>query len=125
MTFSKLASRLQNDFGLIDLLSRPSRSNEKLMELLVIKLDHLKVKMYQENGHALPHIHIDYGKQHHAASFSIDPPERIEGQLSRKYDKSVQVWLAHNKEALIALWGVLQTGESPGVLVAELQGDAT
>jgi hypothetical protein len=123
MNLNDLASKLQNDLGLVDLLTRPSRSSQGSMELLVIKLDRLKIKIYQEKGHALPHIHIDYGKQHHAASFSIDPPKRIEGQLGSKYDRSVQEWLTRNKDALIALWTALQAGESPDALVAELQGD--
>jgi Domain of unknown function (DUF4160) len=123
MNLTNLASKLQSDFGLVDLLTRPSRSSPGSMELLVIKLDRLKIKIYQEKGHALPHIHIDYGKQHHAASFSIDPPNRIEGQLGGKYDRTVQEWLTRNKDALIALWTALQAGESSDALVAELQGD--
>lgn len=124
MNLNDLASRLQNDLGLVDLLTRPSRSNHGSMELLVIKLDRLKIKIYQERGHSLPHVHIDYGKQLHVASFSIDPPARIEGNLNNKYDRSVQEWLTENKEVLVALWVALQAGESPDALVAELRGDA-
>lgn len=123
MNLTDLASRLQNELGMVDLLTRPPRSNQGSMELLVIKLDRLKIKIYQERRHSLPHIHIDYGKQHHVASFSIDPPARIEGQLGSKYEKSVQEWLICNKDALIALWTALQAGDSPDALVTELQGD--
>lgn len=123
MNLTDLASKLQNDFGLVDLLTKPSRSGRGSMEFLVVKLDRLKIKIYQEKGHSLPHIHVDYGKQHHAASFSIDPPKRIEGQLDGKYDRSVQEWLARNKDVLIALWAALQAGESLDAFVAELQGD--
>jgi hypothetical protein len=123
MNLDDLASKLQKDLGWIDLLTKPSRSSPGSMELLVVKLDRLKIKIYQEKGHSLPHIHIDYGKQHHVASFSIDPPARIEGKLSNKYDRSVQKWLTGNKEVLVALWGALQSGESPDALVAELRGD--
>jgi hypothetical protein len=123
MNLTDLASKLQNELGLVDLLTRPSRSSQGSMEFLVIKLDRLKIKIYQEKGHALPHIHIDYGKQHHVASFSIDPPIRIEGQLDGKYDRPVREWLTRNKDALIALWTALQAGESPDALVAEVRGD--
>jgi hypothetical protein len=123
MSLTDLAPKLQNDLGLVDLITEPLRSGRGSMEFLVIKLDRLKIKIYQEKGHSLPHIHVDYGKQHHAASFSIDPPKRIEGQLDGKYDRPVQKWLTCNKDALIALWSALQAGESPDALVAELQGD--
>lgn len=123
MNLNDLASKLQRDFGLVDLLPRSSRFNNGSLELLVIKLDRLRIKIYQEKGHFLPHVHIDYGKQHHAASFSIDPPARIEGQLSTKYDRSIQEWLSGNKEVLLALWATLQEGQSPNALVAELRGD--
>lgn len=123
MNLNDLASKLQRDLGWVDLLTKPSHSSPGAMELLVVKLDRLKIKIYQENGHSLPHVHIDYGKQHHVASFSIDPPARIEGKLSKKYDRSVQEWLTGNKETLVALWAALQAGESPDALVAELRGD--
>lgn len=122
MTFIDLTLKLQKDLGFVDLTTRPSRPSRG-MELLVAKLDRLKVKMYQEQGHALPHIHIDYGKQHHAASFAINPPERIEGQLDGKYDRAIQAWLTQNEEALIALWAALQAGEASGALIAEMNGD--
>ncbi|MBP1475421.1 DUF4160 domain-containing protein [Frateuria sp. MAH-13] len=123
MNLNDLASKLQKDLGWVDLLTRPSRSSHGSMELLVVKLDRLKIKIYQEKGHSLPHIHVDYGKQHHVATFSIDPPARIEGKLSNKYDRSVQEWLTNNREGIVALWAALQAGESPDALVAELRGD--
>jgi hypothetical protein len=80
---------LQNRLAQIDLLTRPSsRPSSGFTELLLVKLQDLKIKIYQERGHALPHVHIDYGKTHHIASFSISPAERIEGSLSKKYDKN-------------------------------------
>lgn len=111
---------LQNDLGLFDSLSRRSGRSDSL-ELLIIKLENLKLKIYQEPGHALPHIHIDYGKTSHAASYSIDPPTRLVGLLNRKYDKTITTWMELNKENLLALWKTLQAGGDSDALITVLQ----
>ncbi|ATC86219.1 DUF4160 domain-containing protein [Pseudoalteromonas arctica] len=46
----------------------------------------MKIKIYQEKGHHLPHIHIDYGRQQHAASYAIETGERIEGQAGMPHE---------------------------------------
>lgn len=115
-----LGEMLQNDLGLFDSLSRRSGRSDSL-ELLIIKLENLKLKIYQEPGHALPHIHIDYGKTSHAASYSIDPPTRLVGLLNRKYDKTITTWMELNKENLLALWKTLQAGGDSDALITVLQ----
>lgn len=87
---------------------------------MVIRLERLKLKMYQEKGHSLPHLHVDYGRDHHVASYSIDPAARLEGTLHRKYDYPVFRWIESHKDKLLELWGTLQTGGTPDLLLAEL-----
>ncbi len=97
MSYPERLKQLQLDLAQIDLLTEIRPQTAPLFtEFLVLKLKNLKIKMYQEQGHSMPHIHIDYGSQHHVASFSIAPPARIEGSLLRKYDKSVINWIEIN-----------------------------
>ena len=114
---------LQNRLAQIDLLTRPSsRPSSGFTELLLVKLQDLKIKIYQERGHALPHVHIDYGKTHHIASFSISPAERIEGSLSKKYDKEIIAWISARREEILKIWSEMQQGNEPKTLIASLSG---
>lgn len=120
----ELVQALQRDLAQVDLLTRPSRSPSGFVEFLILKSDNLKFKIYKEPGHNLPHIHIDYGKNHHAASYGIDPAVRLAGNLASKYDRSVLAWIANNRGTLLALWQALQTGTDANPLAVALQGDA-
>lgn len=116
---------LQKDFAQVDLRTTPSRSSRTgYTSFLLLKRGNLKFKMYQESGHSLPHIHIDYGRQNHAASYSIDPPSRLVGDLDRKYDRSVTEWITSRKDNLLKAWVVVQAGGNPEALSIELAGDA-
>jgi hypothetical protein len=98
-------------------------SHTDVVELQIIKLGKLKFKMYQESGHRLPHIHIDYGRENHAASYSLDPVARIAGTLDRKYDQKITAWISPRREELLKLWEIVQAGGEPSGLVHELAGD--
>ena len=116
---------LQKDFAQVDLLTTPSRSGRAgSISFLLLKRGDLKFKMYQEPGHSLPHIHIDYGRRKHAASYCIDPPNRLVGNLDRKYDRSVTEWISSRKDKLLAAWALVQAGGDPESLTLELAGDA-
>ena len=121
---SSLAKTLQSYLGMVDMMTSRSSGASNGMGLLVVKLDQLKVKIYQESGHSLPHLHIDYGKIAHAASYGIDPVTRLVGQLDRKYDQTIIRWVQTNQTALLALWAEVQAGNSTDALVAELKGNA-
>ncbi|MDC7696891.1 DUF4160 domain-containing protein [Vogesella indigofera] len=127
MALEKEFGDLQYLFAQKDLLTKPkaySSSRGARVELLLIKRKYLKYKIYQERGHAMPHIHIDYGCNNHVASYAIETGERIEGNLDRKYEVDVSNWLSKNKEQLIKIWYALQSGEDTEALIGELQGDA-
>lgn len=114
---------LQRLLAQTDLLTEPRRSRDSsYMEILLVKRKDMKIKIYQEKGHQLPHIHIDYGKQHHAASYAIESGERIEGDLPKKYDRDIYNWLGRNRDKILEIWEALQTGTSHESLVTKLAG---
>lgn len=117
-------NKLQRLFAQEDLLneSLPS-SGTGFMKILLAKRKNMKIKIYQEKGHTLPHFHIDYGGQHHTASYAIESGERIEGDLSKKYDRDVSIWLKRNRDKLLEIWKSLQTGVPHEHILAELAGD--
>lgn len=122
MDFDNEARKLQDELALIDMLSRPS-SGGRYTEFLVKKLLNMKIKMYQEIGHAMPHVHIDYGNQIHSASYSIQPCERLAGNLNRKYDAKVKDWIKDNQSKLLDLWENTQSGQTVEAIISEIQGN--
>jgi hypothetical protein len=101
--------QLQREMAQIDLLIR-QRSKSGSIEFLIIKKQNLKIKMYQEQGHSEPHVHIDYGNGNHVASFSVSDGRRLCGNLDRKYEKLVKLWIYTHKEQLNQLWIAAQSG---------------
>ncbi len=125
MELESEVSKLQRQLAQVDLLTGTTRQrNKDVFELLLLKRGNLKFKMYQESGHGLPHIHIDYGRENHVASYAIDPAARLVGTLDRKYDRTVTEWVSSHKEKLLNLWVVVQAGSEASNLVIELAGDA-
>ena len=116
---------LQRMLAQTDLLFEPrSRNrNDNFLEILLVKRKDLKLKIYQEVGHAMPHLHIDYGKEHHTASYAIESGEKIEGNLPKRYDSNINRWIIQHREKLLEAWASLQMGCDPKLLVAELQAD--
>ena len=122
MDFDNEARELQDELALIDMLSRPG-SGGRYTEFLVKKLQNMKIKMYQETGHSMPHVHIDYGNQNHSASYSINRCEKLAGNLDRKYDAKVKGWIQNNQSKLLNLWENTQSGQSVENIIAEIQGN--
>ncbi|MBA6340024.1 DUF4160 domain-containing protein [Colwellia sp. MB02u-10] len=121
MSLDKEFDDLQQLFAQKDLLTEPIRSaGSGFMEILLLKRKNMKIKIYQEKGHQLPHIHIDYGKKRHTASYSIDSGQRIKGELSKKYDSDVSNWLKRNRKKVLEVWDSLQVGMSHEHLLSEL-----
>lgn len=104
---------LQDEFATIDLFTRGNNGQKQLLvEVLIKKIENIKIKIYQERGHNMPHIHIDYGGgQNHTASYSIHTGERIDGYLNKKYDKSVKDWIGNNREKILQIWSEIQSGD--------------
>ncbi len=124
MSLDKEFSELQRLFAQKDMLTeRRPQSRSGFTEILLIKRKNMKFKIYQEKGHHLPHIHIDYGNKNHVASYSIQTTKRLDGNLPKKYDKDVSSWLECNKEKVLEIWNTLQLGEPHENLISELAGD--
>jgi hypothetical protein len=91
--------------------------------VLLRRLKALKIKMYKEDGHQRPHVHIDYGKQPSVASYALDTGERLVGDLDRRYDKTISAWITRSQPELLKIWYVPQSGGDPENLIAELKAD--
>jgi hypothetical protein len=113
---------LQNSLAFIDVLIHKA-ANPGRREYLLLMRQPLKIKMYKEGRHQRPHIHIDYGKKHHVASYAIDTGERLSGTLDRRYDKAIYDWLGRRQAELLKIWVTTQVGGNPEMLIGQLQGD--
>lgn len=109
---------LQKKLAQIDLIMESSKNN--CLGLQLVKLKNIKIKIYQEYSHNLPHIHIDYNDEIHAASYAIHSGEKIEGSIKKKYDKEISNWILKNQENLIKIWELLQNGNDPVLLIEKL-----
>ncbi|HUB88614.1 MAG TPA: DUF4160 domain-containing protein [Dyella sp.] len=118
-----LAKKLQGRLAVSDSFAVPRRSGEVSAGLMVMKLQDVKVKMYQERGHDKPHIHVDVGKGSHNASFSIDPAVLQAGTLDVRRTKVILNFLTENKENLLKIWEKLQSGDDARELIAAVQGN--
>jgi hypothetical protein len=123
-SFRQLATELQQRLGTIPSSGNVSPGRTTYSAYLIRKIHALKLKMYQEPGHALPHIHIDHGPQHHMASFSISPAKRLEGSLDARSEYIVLDWIATNKDSLLSAWQSLQDGTPDYAVLAELKAGA-
>jgi Domain of unknown function (DUF4160) len=116
------ASELQNFLAWADVYfyveDHPGRRR-----YLLTRRDRLRIRMYKETQHVRPHIHIDYGKERHVASYALDTGERLAGDLDRRYDKAISAWIAKSQERLFNIWTAIQSSIDPEILIAELQGD--
>ena len=114
--------KLQRDLAMVDLMNRKA-APDGFMELLVLRKLPIKLKMYEERGHALPHLHVDYSRNSHVASYALGTAERIEGNLPRIYDRMVSAWIVSHRDALLAIWAGLQNGSDIKEFVLALDGD--
>lgn len=117
----KILQELQDDFALIDLLTKKGKSG--LMEILIKQFLPIEFRIEQDPNHKnSPHIHINYGRQKHVASYSLISGVRFEGNLDRKYDKSVKDWIEKNNAILIQIYNDIQNGneKSYSMLIRQL-----
>jgi hypothetical protein len=92
------------------------------MELLLKKLEPIQIRMDGDKNHGRAHIHINYKRQFHVASYAIDDGSRLAGSLDRQYDRTVKAWIEENRAKLLLVWEKVQSGEKPDGLIAELRG---
>lgn len=119
------AAELQRQMARVDLQTeRSPRPAPDFIEFLVLKIKNLKIKIYQEPGHKTPHLHIDYAREHHIASYAIVDGQRLAGSLDSKYDRQIVAWISEHRDRLLDVWTAAQSGNDPHKLIADLAGDA-
>jgi len=71
------------------------------------------IRMFVEVGtpHHRPHFHAAFAE--HASVYSIDPVERLAGDLPRSQERLVLAWAEIHRQELAANWQALQVGRSP------------
>jgi adenosyl cobinamide kinase/adenosyl cobinamide phosphate guanylyltransferase len=79
--------------------------------------------MDANKNHGRPHVHIDYGRSHHAASYAIDNGERLIGES--KYDREISEWIGKHRPKLLEVWNLMQAGKDAAPVVCELRGKET
>jgi hypothetical protein len=122
MDLNEAARKLQFRMGMRDFTIPLRGSSAGYPELIIVKRSALKIKMYAEDGpHKEPHIHIDYGKEHHNASYAIRTGERLAGNLDYRYERDIKDWVKENKDALLAVWNMMKAGHHPEHLIAALR----
>jgi len=105
-------AELQQALANIDLLHVPSANSSGGMELLLARLGHLVVRIYQEKNHFRPHLHVIY-KNEFKASYCLDTLERIVGEMPRRYEKTIQEWAVPRRPKITQVWNDLKTGRIP------------
>ena len=71
------------------------------------------IHMFAEPGepHHLPHFHSYY--QNHAAVFTIDPVEMVNGDLPQRERRLVEAWAEMHSGEMMENWNRLQSGRLP------------
>ncbi|MGE8152574.1 DUF4160 domain-containing protein [Pseudomonas vancouverensis] len=119
MEMEKEAKKLQDDLAFTDMLTAPSRGGD-YAEMAIKSLKRLTIRM-EADHHARAHVHIDYGREFHAASFAIDSGERLVGRMPAKYDRDVKAWIIQHQEKLQSLWDAMKRGAPHEKILAELK----
>jgi hypothetical protein len=119
-SLEKALSSLQYEMARVDLFARKS-SHPDFIEFLILKLESIAFRMDGSRNHSRPHIHVDYGKDWHAASYAIDNGERLAGELNRKYDKVVRNWIEANRVDLLKAWESVQARETADQIVCQIR----
>lgn len=72
----------------------------------------LKIYIYKEPNHNLPHVHV-YWKNKHKISISISDNEVLAGEFPNKYLKTLKRWISKYKAELNVAWTEIQNGNKP------------
>lgn len=116
--FHRAMSELQNEMAMHDLLGASRGSRTLGAELLLIKQKKLALRMDGNKNHPRAHIHIDYHRDHHLASYAIDTGERLAG--AGTYDRVVTPWIGRHRADLMIVWNGIRGSGPDSVTVALL-----
>ena len=82
----------------------------------------MKFRM-EPDQHQRPHVHIQYGKENHKASYAINNGELLAGNLPPYHEKVVIKWISDKSKILDRLWTTLKQGKNYSSIIKEFQGD--
>jgi hypothetical protein len=88
---------------------------------MVRQLQNIRLRIDGNKSHARPHLHVDYGRKYHTATYAIDSGARLAGNLDVKYDGRIQEWIRKHKYKLELAWTTIQTGRDAAQIVEELR----
>jgi hypothetical protein len=109
------------DRDLADMDTDGQSSQTGFMELLVLRFEKIAIRIDGSRNHACPHIHVDYRRERHTASYSIDNGKRLAGDLETYYDNKVRKFITKTKIELRSLWDMLRTEQIADDVICELQ----
>ena len=111
-TIEKELAILKTKLDFVDKLSRSTYGGRET-KYLVLNYEQIKLRIDASKNHSRPHIHLDYGKNFHAASIAIDSGEILIGTIPGKYSKTILEWVNKNREILNKIWVALREGQNP------------
>ncbi|WP_316632631.1 DUF4160 domain-containing protein [uncultured Flavobacterium sp.] len=112
-SLEKEFKELQDSFAMIDLMSNSTSGKGLLTEILLKRILPLEFRM-EPDTHKTPHLHISYGINKHAASYSLIDGKPIVGEIPSKYDKKAKTWIDANQQILMQIWEELKKGNQSG-----------
>lgn len=113
---------LQEKLATVDLLTpSASQRHSDIPQLLLLEHQSICIRVDGNRNHGRPHVHVDYGTDHHCASYAIDDGCRLVGNLPRRYDRAISAWILQNQKALTAVWQRIREGGETDHLVLTLK----
>ena len=94
---------LQKALAITDLSNAPAAAGDHLLKLLVMRTDHVELRMYKEVGHQRPHFHLEY-KREYSASYALDTFEVLAGYMPARYERAILSMAKSKRNELIATW---------------------
>ena len=76
----------------------------------------ISIYLYVERGaqHNLPHFHVRTGS--YRATFTIEPPDLLVGELPRHQLRLVLAWAELHREEIMENWRLVQNDETPRLI---------
>ena len=95
------ARELLELFAFADQIEKRARGAP--IEFLIVRIEHLRIKMDANKNHRRPHIHIEYKNEFHAASYAIHNCDLLAGELRRGHELIAVFWIEKHREKLLKL----------------------
>lgn len=108
---------LQVELARCDLISGPA---SPYPELLLLRQQNIAIRMDGNLNHGCPHLHLDYARRKHIASYALATGKRLVGDAT--YDRPMSKWIATYRGRLHQIWTEIRSGVPNERVLAELSG---